>query len=104
LEERIESNWDRVGMGDGSMAVSSRVVRAVVCDFSRSHEEILHLRRRRHLNFWRWYREKKVETSTIELLMLCTMNDSTLIDRVSSPSVTIEERTELRCPVLKLLR
>ena len=68
MEQRIETSWDRVGaMDDIVLAVRSRVVRAVVRDPSKSHDEILHPKRRRHFNFGRWYREKKPETSTTVL-------------------------------------
>jgi hypothetical protein len=42
LAERIESIWDRVGRGDRSMAVSERVVRDVIRDPNKSHDEMLH--------------------------------------------------------------
>ena len=43
LEERIEISWDRVGVVDDSRpAARSRVVRAVVRDPNKSHDEILH--------------------------------------------------------------
>ena len=64
LEERKDSNWDRVGMGESSI-LSDRLVRTAVCDFSESHDEILHIPERlRRLNFGRLYRMKKRETST----------------------------------------
>ena len=99
MDERIESSWDRVWEGDASLPASSRVVRAVVCDSSKPHDEILYPKRRRHFNFGRWYPEKKAETLTNSSKpSLRTMNDSTLVDRVSSPLLTIEEMTELRSP------
>ena len=102
MEERIESRSDRVGVMGDSTPVSSRVVRVVVRDFSKSHDEILHPTRRRRLNFGRWYREKKSEISTILLpLPFSIMNDSTPFGRVSSPWVTIEEMTELTSLVAK---
>ena len=98
MEERIESNWDRVGVMGDSMSASSRVVKAAVRDPNKPHDEIPHPTRRRDFNFGRWYREKKSETSTTSLppLLWSILNDSTPFDRVASPSVTIEERTELR--------
>ena len=42
LEERIETSWDRVGLNGQSLVVSSRVVKTVVCDSSKPHDEILH--------------------------------------------------------------
>jgi len=55
LEERTESNRDRVGVGDRSYVLSERVVRAAVCDFSKPHDGIFHPKRRRHRNFGRRY-------------------------------------------------
>lgn len=64
LEERKGSNWDRVGTGESSI-LSERVVRVVVCDFSESRDEILHIpERSRRPDFGRSYRAKKRETST----------------------------------------
>ena len=105
MEERTETSCDRVGvMDDSVLAVRSRVVRAVVRDPNKSHDEILHPKRRRYFNFGRRYREKKLETSTIVLTPLFwTMNDTTLFDRVSSPSVMIEEMTESRSSTLRQL-
>ena len=50
----IESSWDSVGvMGDSGLPASSRVVRTVVRDSSKSHDGNLHPERRRHFNFGR---------------------------------------------------
>lgn len=47
------------------------------------------------LSRWRrWYREKKAETSTNFLLLLCTIDNSTQFVRFSSLSVIIEEIME----------
>jgi len=48
----------------GSLESILRVIRVVICDFSKSHDEILHPERWRQRNFGEWYREKKAETST----------------------------------------
>ena len=95
FKERIESSWDGVWVGDARWP-SLRVVRVVIRDFSKSHDEMLHPSRRRWRNFGKWYREKKAETSTVGPRVVSTMNDSTLLDRVSSPSTTIEDMMELR--------
>ena len=81
------------------MPLSSRVVRAMVRDLTKSHDEIVHPERRRNCSLGRRYREKNAEISTGEPPLFSTMNDFTLFDRVASPSVTIEEMTELRNPV-----
>ena len=43
----------------GSLESILRVIRVVICDFSKSHDEILHPERWRQRNFGEWYREKK---------------------------------------------
>ena len=99
LAERIESIWDRVGSGDDSMGTSSRVVRDVVRDPNKSHDEMTNPERRRRCNFGKWYREKKLEMSTLDVLSFCSLNDPMLFDRVSFPLAVIEEMTWLRSPV-----
>ena len=82
------------------------MVRVVIRDFNKSHNGMRHPWGRRQRNFGRWYREKKEETSTNDPPLVSTMNDSTLLDRDSSPSTTIDEMMELRIgfPAKWLLR
>ena len=42
LEERIEHSWDTVGMGDSPLGARSRVVRVMVFDFNKSHDDTPH--------------------------------------------------------------
>ena len=99
LAERIESIWDGVGRGDRWQCMRERVVSDVIRDSNKSHDEMLHPKRRRCCNLGKWYREKKAETSTIVvdgLPPLCMINDSMLIERGSSPLLTIAEMAQLR--------
>ena len=66
LEERIESSWDTVGGGDMLLGVRSRVVRAVVFDFNKPHDDIVHPEKWRYFSFGRRWRAKKSEMSTVE--------------------------------------
>ena len=100
MAERIESIWDRVGRGDGSVAASERVVRDVIRDFNKSHDEMLHLESSRRYNLGNWYRERKSEMSTLGSPPFRNMSDSMLIDRLSSPSTIIEEMIGLRSPLV----
>lgn len=64
FEERKESSWDRVGMG-GSLTVIEWQGRAMMCDLSTSHDDILHiLERLRRFNLGSRHRAKKQETPT----------------------------------------
>ena len=100
MAERIESIWDRVGRGESWMVASERVVRDVIRDFNKSHDEMLHPKRSRRCNLGKWYREKKSEMSTLDGLTSHNTNDSTLLDRVPSSLVIMEEMTELRSSAL----
>lgn len=73
---------------------SERVVKDVIRVLIKSHDEMLHPLRRRRFNLGRRYREKKRERSTTNTPEFSNINDSMLFDRVSSPSVTIEEMAE----------
>jgi hypothetical protein len=105
LAERIESTWYRVGRSDHSQFLSERVVRDVAHDSNKSHDEMLRPKRWRHCNLGKWYREKKSEMSTLsDLLVFRNMNDSALLDQISSPSGVTEEMTESRSAALWLSR
>jgi hypothetical protein len=105
LAERIESIWGRVGREDCLQFVSTRVVRDVVRDSIKSHDEMLNPGRSRHCSLGEWYWEKKSETSTLlDMLQFHNMNDSALFDRVSSPLVVVKEMMELRSFALAPLR
>jgi hypothetical protein len=66
LAEIIESIWDRVGGSDRSLDVSERAVRVVVRDPNKSHDEMLNPERSRRCNLGKWYRERKLEMSTLD--------------------------------------
>ena len=66
MEERIEHSWDTVGMGDSSLGARSRVVRVMVFDFNKSHDDTPHPERQRHFNSGKQWRAKKSEASTVE--------------------------------------
>jgi len=104
-EERIKRSRDRVVAGEWSV-LSLRAVRAAVCDFIKSHDEIRHPWRRSECNFWRCYWEKKAEISTNGEPLFTTSNESTLFDRASSPERTIadSEMMELRSSTRRLRR
>jgi hypothetical protein len=96
LAERIESNWDKVGMGDRRQFVSEREVRDVVRDSNKSHDEMLHSKRWRRRNLGKLYREKKSETSTMsDLPRFRNMNDTGPFDWGPSLLVIMEEMTEV---------
>jgi hypothetical protein len=87
------------------MLVSERMVRDAARDSNKSHDEMLHPKRRIRCSLGKWYREKKLEMSTSsDQPVFRNMNDSTLFDRISSPLVMMEETTELRSSVLGPLR
>ena len=48
------------------MDVRERVVRVVIRDHSKFHDEMLNPERSRRCNSGKWYREKKLETSTLD--------------------------------------
>jgi hypothetical protein len=100
LAERIESIWDTFWRGDPQMDENERVVRDVVRDPNKSHDEMLHPQRLRCCSLGKWYREKKLEMSTHDRPPFRNMSDSMLFDRVSSPLVVMEEMTELRIPAV----
>ena len=103
MAERIESIWDRVGRSDELKGVSERVVRDVVRDPNKPHDEILQSQRLRECNLGKWYREKNSETSTLDPLLFCSMNDSMLLERVPFLLLMVmEEMMELRSSAVPL--
>jgi len=77
----------------------------MMCDFSVSHDGILHiLERLRRFNLGSWYRAKKQETSTGRMLSGRNTNDPTLLDRTPSPGTMIEEMVKFMRFWLVLIR